>query len=121
MTQKAVAELLQVNEFSVMNWERNKLQPRGAATLHRIIGFLGYDPLPKGTSIPELLRAKRRVLGWGQRELAEHLGVDRCTVTDWEGGRVVLLRKHRELLSVFLGIDRNELDSTMRKRRNDSH
>jgi len=49
-----------VSQFSVINWERGACQRTAAPTLRRIIEFLGYDPLPAGTIIPERLRAKRR-------------------------------------------------------------
>jgi len=81
LTQKAVSRLLKVSQFSVINWERGEFQPSKAATLHRIIKFLGYDLLPVGRTIPERLRQERRLMGWDQRELAKHFGVDRCTVT----------------------------------------
>jgi transcriptional regulator with XRE-family HTH domain len=121
LTQKAVARLLGVTQFSVINWERGDFQPRRARTLARIIAFLGYDPLPPGVTIPERLREKRRQLGWGQQELAQHLAVDRCTVASWEAGGIVMAKCHRELLARFLGMPADELDPLMRKRWNDAH
>ena len=121
LTQKAVARSLRVSQFSVMNWERGQFQPSRAPTLRRIIGFLGYDPLPAGTTIPERLRAKRREMGWGQRELAEHLGVDRCTVTGWEAGGTTMKRVHRVLVARLLGLSEAELVADMAIRWNESH
>ena len=80
LTQKALASVLKVSQYSIINWERGNFQPTKASTLHRIIEFLGYDPLPKGQAVPERLRQQRRQMGWGQRELADYFGVDRCTV-----------------------------------------
>ena len=121
LTQKAVARLLGVNQASVIHWERGDFQPTRAPTLSRIIQFLGYDPLPADATIPDRLRQKRRRLGWGQQELADQLGVDRCSITDWENGRTVLLRAHRQLIARFTGLSEAEVDAAMRRRWNNSH
>jgi DNA-binding transcriptional regulator YiaG len=71
LTQKSEAKMLKVTQFSIINWERGHIQPSRAATLQRIIDFLGYDPLPEGQTIPERLRQKRRQMGWGQRRLRQ--------------------------------------------------
>jgi transcriptional regulator with XRE-family HTH domain len=121
LTQKALASVLKVSQSSVINWERSNFQPTKASTLHRIIGFLGYDPLPKGQTIPERLRQKRRQMGWGQRELAEHFGVDRCTVTEWELGGTILKRSHRSMVVRFLGLAEANLTCEMGDRWNKNH
>ena len=121
LTQKAVAHILGVTQFSIINWERGDFQPCRAPTLCRIIAFLGYDPLPVGASLPERLRAKRRYLGWGQRALARHLGVNPCTIKDWEGGGLILKRSQRVLVARFLGLPEQEMNAAMRRQWNDSH
>ena len=113
LTQKAVARTLRVSQFSVINWERGRSQPTRAPTLRRIIVFIGYDPLPPGITLPDRLRAKRREMGWGQRELADHLGVDRCTVTDWEAGGTILMRDHRVRAARLLGLSEAEIMAAM--------
>jgi DNA-binding transcriptional regulator YiaG len=43
--------MLKVAQYSIINWERGHIQPSRAATLQRIIAFLGYDPLPEGQTV----------------------------------------------------------------------
>lgn len=121
LTQKAVAGILKVSQFSIINWERGEFQPSKVATLHRIIEFLGYNPLPVGQTIPDRLRQQRRLIGWGQRELAEHLGVDRCTVTGWEFDGTILNRSHRSMVARFLGLAEADLICEMGDRWNKNH
>ena len=121
LTQKVTAHRLKVSQSSIIHWEHGDFQPSRVTTVYRIIEFLGYDPLPKGETIPERLRQKRRELGWGQRELATHFGVDRCTVTAWEGGGTIMNKAHRRMVARFLGLPESQLDREMRRRWNDSH
>ncbi len=121
LTKKAVAGILKVSQFSIINWELGRFQPSNVSTLHRIIKFLGYDPLPVGCTILERLRQKRRQMGWGQRELAEHFGVDRCTVTGWELGGTILKRSHRSMVARFLGLAEADLMGEMADRWNKNH
>jgi DNA-binding XRE family transcriptional regulator len=112
---------LEVTQFSVINWERGDFQPCRARTLARIIAFLGYDPLPPGVAIPERLRQKRRLLGWGQQQLAAYLGVDRCSITSWECGGTIMAKAHRRRVARFVQVPEHELDAAMRKQWNNSH
>lgn len=121
LTKKAVAGILKVSQFSIINWERGDFQPSKVTTLRRIIEFLGYDPLPVGCTISERLRQRRRLMGWGQRELADHLGVDRCTVTGWELGGTILKRSHRSMVAGFLGLAEADLTREMADRWNKNH
>jgi transcriptional regulator with XRE-family HTH domain len=85
LLQRQVAEQIGVNAATITNWERNESTP----VIHyipAIVQFLGYDPLPSGDSLPERLRRARRQLGLTQRKMAERLGVDPCTLRDWEAG-----------------------------------
>ena len=49
-----------------------------------ITAFLGYAPFPEPTSVAEQLKAYRRRTGWSVKRLARHLGIDECTVGNWE-------------------------------------
>lgn len=54
--------------------------------MFRVIGFLGYDPLPVEGDFPSRLKALRRRLGLTQAGLARRLAVDDSTVRGWEVG-----------------------------------
>jgi transcriptional regulator with XRE-family HTH domain len=115
LTQKQVGKLLRVTDFSIINWERGDFQPDRPTILRRIIEFLGFDPdppLPK--TLADRLRAKRREMGWGQRKLAKHLGVDGSTITRWEQGLPIGIHAHRTAVARLLGLSENELDCDSR-------
>jgi transcriptional regulator with XRE-family HTH domain len=121
MTQKEVAIRLGATDFAVINWEtgQNKVSTKYIPAL---IAFLGYDPTPPTlTTIPERLAAKRRELGWSQKQAAKALGVDPCTWSSWECGGTIMIKAHRRLVAHFLGLPENHLNAAMRKRWNDSH
>ena len=121
LTQKGASARLGVTLFTVINWENNLRKPR-IRQVPAVCAFLGYDPEPPNPrTLPEYLRAKRRQLGWGQRELADHLGVDRCTVTSWELGGTILKRSQRITVARFLGLPEAELVTAMGERWNASH
>ena len=122
LTQKQVALLLEVTEFSIINWEKDDWQPSSVFTLHRIVKFLGYDPLQTAPqTLGDRLRTRRREIGWGQRELAEHLSVDPKAVTHWERGGTILTLSHRMAVARFLGIEEQQLVTQMSTRWNISH
>ena len=122
LTQNEVAVKLEVTEHSIINWEKGDWQPNNVFTLHRIVKFLGYDPdqaVPQ--TLRDRLRQKRQEMGWGQRELAEHLGVNARTVSYWESGNTILKRPHRIAVARFLGIEDGEFVAQMADRWNASH
>ena len=121
MTQAEVGKQFEVTSFTVCNWENGHAEPK-IFQIPILIKFLGYDPVnlnPK--SIAELLFAKRRELGWSQREVARNLGVDPCTVKDWESGGTITKLDHRRLVASFLGIHEDIIDENMRKQWNKLH
>ncbi len=81
-----VAEMLGVSLDTYRNWEIGHTNPQPVGW-PVIIHLLGYDPNPPASSFGERLRAKRRLLGWSQRRLAEHLGLDETTVLRYEQER----------------------------------
>ena len=101
--QKDVAKLFGITLFTIINWEKGRTKPT-VKFIPSLIQFLGYDPLPteRPTSIADRLMAKRRMLGLGQREVAQILGVDASTVMRWEGGRRIQGLEHRTVVEGFL-------------------
>jgi DNA-binding XRE family transcriptional regulator len=75
-----------VHEQTITGWERNATVPE-VRYIPAIIQFLGYDPLPESSSLPERLATARRTLGLSQRKMAEQLGVDPSTLMGWEAAR----------------------------------
>ena len=83
LRQKDVAARLWVNEWTIVNWEKDKTQP-SVRYLPRIIDFLGYDPYPAPQSLADELVAQRRRLGLSRKRLARKLTIDEGTLTRWE-------------------------------------
>jgi DNA-binding transcriptional regulator YdaS (Cro superfamily) len=116
--QKAVARLLGVSQSSVIHWQRGDVRRRRAPTRARIIAFV--QPFPPGVTVPERLRQKRRLLGWGQPELT---ALRRRRLHDQELGNrgTIMATAHCRLMATFLEVSAVELHAAMRKRWNDSH
>ncbi|MCZ6511384.1 MAG: helix-turn-helix transcriptional regulator, partial [Alphaproteobacteria bacterium] len=83
--QKDVALLLQVDNWTVCNWENNKTIP-AVRYLPRIIQFLEYYPYPAPETLGERLLACRRYLGLSRKRIAQRLSVDEGTLAKWERG-----------------------------------
>lgn len=82
--QKQVAARLRINEWTFLNWERDRTEPP-VRLWPRIINFLGYYPsVPR--SVGEQLLARRRSLGIRRKEMAKRLGVDEAILAKWEIG-----------------------------------
>ena len=109
-----------VSTATVLNWEKGKKSPL-TSYLGRVLAFVGFDPFPPPTTIPEQLLHERRKHGWSTGEAGRQLGVDRTTWQDWERGELILYRKHRAKVAEFLGLDPEELADTMRARWNGKH
>ena len=86
LLQRQVAEQIGVHEMTITGWEGNATIPE-VRYIPAIIQFLGYNPLPAATSLPERLAGARKALGLSQRKMAGKLGVDPSTLMGWEAGR----------------------------------
>jgi transcriptional regulator with XRE-family HTH domain len=87
LRQEDAAKALGVKTSTVIKWELG-LNPVSAAYLPAVIRFLGYDPVPEITSLPDRILAARRTLSISQKELARRLGVDPKTIRKWEHGKI---------------------------------
>lgn len=103
LTQEELATQLGVNPWTVGNWETGTTKPV-LRFIPRIIEFLGYDPEPPNpVTTADCLKAKRRELGWSQKEAARYLGIDPSTWSSWECGGRILALEHRRRVANFLG------------------
>ena len=108
LSQKGAGLRLGVTPQTVLHWEKGQTEPP-IECMPAIIRFLGYDPFPEPTDLPDRLFAKRRAMGWTIKEAARQLGVDEGTWGAWERGKTVLFRKHRALIAQLLGVSAEEI------------
>jgi DNA-binding transcriptional regulator YiaG len=87
--------------MTITGWESNATIPE-VRYMPAIIQFLGYNPLPAASSLPERLATARRALGLSQRKMAAKLGVDPATLMGWEAGRHQPTGKSLELIGKVL-------------------
>ena len=73
--QKDAAKRLQIDAWTLGNWEKDKTVP-AVRFLPRIIAFLGYDPYPAPETIAETLVAHRRRHGLSRTKQATLIGID---------------------------------------------
>ena len=95
LLQHEAAEEMSVSPWTVINWESGETMPPVWYGT-RIIKFLGSDPMPEPESFAGRVWSLRWRLGLKQWELAEKLGVNQGTVSDWERGRCRPSRELRE-------------------------
>ncbi len=75
--------LICVDKTTIMNWEKGHRIP-AIRHIPAIIRFLGYVPFSVGDSLPERLKAYRKIRGLSRKKLARILGVDEGTLCRWE-------------------------------------
>ena len=112
LTQAWAALQLGVKSWTVLNWEKGHTEPP-IEFIQVILQFLAYDPYPLPKTLPERMLAKRRTMGWSIKEAARQLGVDEGTWAAWERGVVILFRKHRALVTGFLGTPPDQVTKAM--------
>lgn len=120
LTQQDAAKLLGVVPSALLNWEKGRKEP-SVERLPAIFRFLGYHPWPVPKTFPERLLDRRRAMGWSISWAARQTGVDPATWSDWERGKVILIRRHRNLVAKLLGLTIGQIDEEMRYRWNRSH
>jgi ribosome-binding protein aMBF1 (putative translation factor) len=89
--------------MTITSWEGNATIPE-VRYMPAIIQFLGYNPLPVASSLPESLVTARKALGLSQRKMAAKLGVDPATIMGWEAGRHKPTGKSLDLIGTALQI-----------------
>jgi transcriptional regulator with XRE-family HTH domain len=85
LTQCQVSTRLLTDETTIGHWEKDQTTPP-VRFYPAIFAFLGYDPFPKPTTLPEQLLSKRRALGLSIKRAAKKIGVDEGTFSRWERG-----------------------------------
>jgi len=68
-----------------MLWEKGRTTPT-IRYYPAIFRFLGFDPFPPPTTLPERIASKRRALGLPITEAAKLVEVDEGTFSRWESG-----------------------------------
>ena len=85
LLQREVAAKLGVDGSTYLLWEQDRSQPT-VRYYPAIYTFLGYEPFPEPTTLPERITAQRRRLGLTLREVSCAIGVDEGTFNRWETG-----------------------------------
>ena len=102
LLQPDVALELRVNEMTISNWETNHTSPQ-LRLIPRILTFLGYCPYhTHSESLGKRIRARRRLLGISQKDLARKLNIDPGTLGTWESGRGKPSKAHMSKLVTWL-------------------
>lgn len=83
MMQKEAATQLLVNEWTYLNWEKDRTKAE-IRYMPKLIEWLGYDPNPPPQNSSEWLIAVRRNLGLSRKRLAKIMGADESTLRRWE-------------------------------------
>ena len=85
LRQADASEIIGCTELTIVNWEKGYTNPR-IKHMARVIKFLGYNPLSKGTTLAERIVSHRNTLGITQRQFAHQIGADPATLARWERG-----------------------------------
>lgn len=96
-----VAQMLDVDEKTLMWWERDERPPK----VHQypaIIRYLKGEPWPETATLGEKLLAQRRRHGLSTKRAAEIVGVDEGTFGRWESGEWNPQRRSLPRIASFL-------------------
>ena len=86
LRQKDVAAIIGVKKETITNWELGHTEPlvHSIPAIRRFLGCVPSVGSRAGQTTAELLRERRRTLGWSQRMAARYLRVDPTTLAKWE-------------------------------------
>lgn len=101
LLQREAADRIGIGTDTFANWEKGKTEPV-AARFRPVVEFLGYDPMPKPTTLAERLEAKRRALGITFDQVAKYLGWDPGTLTRYLNGAWRIPADRLAALEAFL-------------------
>ena len=102
LLQREVAGQLGVDKETFATWEKGRCTPT-VWYYPAIFSFLGYDPFPAPTTLPERIASQRRRLGLSLREAARKIGVDQGTLIRWESGEWKP-RRSQDAVETFLAL-----------------
>ena len=85
LDRRASAELMSIDQKTLMWWERDE-RPPFVRAYPAIIRFLGYEPWNEPLTLGEALLAQRRRRGLRTGTAARVIGVDEGTLRRWERG-----------------------------------
>lgn len=102
LTRKMAAEILGSSVDVIKNWESNETMPT-VRLMPKVIEFLGYSPYDLADmSCAEEIKARRKMLGLTQAQIAAQLNVSPETIVDWEKGRTRPVRRRIDMVEAFL-------------------
>lgn len=110
LTQKEVARMLKVTEFSVLKWENGKERP-AERFLFIISNKTGYKFKELNNNIStfgSLLKKKRLEKGLSRRALGEKLGYNSLTVMRWENNKSKPYNFSLEVICDYFKLEENE-------------
>ena len=101
LLQKDVAAQIGCSTDSYRGWEQDRIRP-SAASWAAIVRFLGFAPSRPPITLGERLKAKRRALGWSERQAADYFGWDDTTLYRCERGLRAPTGKRLQQVNAFL-------------------
>ncbi|HEY2294376.1 MAG TPA: helix-turn-helix transcriptional regulator [Thermoanaerobaculia bacterium] len=87
VSREGAAQVLGVGITTLWSWEMGRTNV-ATRFLPKVLVFLGYDPRGEAGTLGGRIRMLRERQGITQQALAERLGLDDSTVTEWELDRV---------------------------------
>ncbi|MBN1356945.1 helix-turn-helix domain-containing protein [bacterium] len=111
--QRELAEMLEVDEGTIHNWECSYHAP-SSGQVPKILEFLGPDSIDSDMvanypvelkTFGDHIRKKRSEEGLTQRQLADQLQVSRDAISDWELGRSYPFAINKRKIIRYLGYD----------------
>jgi transcriptional regulator with XRE-family HTH domain len=103
LLQKEVADLFQVTEDTITNWEKNRCKPLELYH-HKIFEFLEIDPKTEPNTLGNRIKTFRLSACLTQSKLAQKLKVNICTIRSWENDEHVPQKKVLFKLSKIMKI-----------------